>query len=425
LFNKILKIKKFSKEIIFVFIIILIFYRSPFIFLNGRFMAEEGNVFFANAFNFSFLKSLMYVSYNSGYLNLWANIAGIIANFAKLEYAPLLSVYLSLIPKILIIYCVLYWNSFLFNSLVNRFVGCLIFLATPAIAPEVWVNNINSQLFFCFLMVVYCFADFSKKKLNFFTMAPVFLAGLSGLYSTILAPIFFYKYRQFKQRQDKYNFYIIFLCSITQLFLVVYAKFNNLIHEGKLHSVNLELATNFIYNVIYKSIFGMQSKLIINFFNFDSMYYFLLTLFFVSFFSYYLLNYSLKKYKQPLDSNYYVSLSLTYSFYAISFFVLIGAAGNYVGGRYAVLPSVIFLLTFLHLFNLFSGTKIRYLFCIPLIFSITLGLYEYKTNNKYYKFLECIKCPDWKKEVQLWNSQSNYRLKIWPYTMNKFMSLTN
>ena len=185
------KINKFYKEIFILFLFCLIFYRSPFIFLNGRFMAEEGSIFFSNAFNFSFFKSLTFVDFNSGYLNLWANIAGIIATFVQLEYAPLVTVYLSLVPKLLIFYFVIYWNSFLFNSLLNKFVGCLIFLVTPAIVAEVWVNNINSQLFFCLLMVVYCFVDFSKKKLNFFVAFSVFLSGLSGLYSTILAPIFF------------------------------------------------------------------------------------------------------------------------------------------------------------------------------------------------------------------------------------------
>ena len=382
-------------------------------------MAEEGSIFFSNAFNFSFFKSLTFVDFNSGYLNLWANIAGIIATFVQLEYAPLVTVYLSLVPKLLIFYFVIYWNSFLFNSLLNKFVGCLIFLVTPAIVAEVWVNNINSQLFFCLLMVVYCFVDFSKKKLNFFVAFSVFLSGLSGLYSTILAPIFFYKYKKFKQEQDKYNFYIIFICFIIQIFLVLYAKFNNLIYSGKIHSINFELVINFFYNVFFKSVLGMQSKAIINFFNFNSIYFLLITFFLLNFFSYYLL----KKYKHFLIKNYYVSLSLLYAFFSISFFVMIGGVSNYVGGRYALVPSIIFLLIFLHLSNLFVATNFKYLFYIPLMLSIIFGLYEYKKNNKYYKFLACVNCPDWKKEVQQWNSNSNYRLKIWPYTMNKSMSL--
>ena len=40
-----------NREKIFILILLaLFFYRSPHIFLNGRFMAEEGSVYFANAY---------------------------------------------------------------------------------------------------------------------------------------------------------------------------------------------------------------------------------------------------------------------------------------------------------------------------------------------------------------------------------------
>ena len=38
------------KIIFLLIILILIFYRSPYIFLNGRFVAEEGSFFFKNAY---------------------------------------------------------------------------------------------------------------------------------------------------------------------------------------------------------------------------------------------------------------------------------------------------------------------------------------------------------------------------------------
>ena len=94
-----------NKEKIFLAILVsLFFYRSPFIFLNGRFMAEEGSVYFANAYKFSFLYSFFFVDFKSGYLNLWANFSGIIANLFNLKFAPLVSNYLALIPKLLIVF---------------------------------------------------------------------------------------------------------------------------------------------------------------------------------------------------------------------------------------------------------------------------------------------------------------------------------
>ena len=64
-------------------------------------MAEEGAIYFANAYKFGFFYSLIFVDFNSGYLNLWANISGIFSNLFSLSLAPLISNYLALIPKIL------------------------------------------------------------------------------------------------------------------------------------------------------------------------------------------------------------------------------------------------------------------------------------------------------------------------------------
>jgi hypothetical protein len=270
-------------------------------------------------------------------------------------------------------------------------------------------------------MLIYCFEDFNKKKINIVVMISVFFAGMSGLYSTILAPIFFFKYRIFQKTQDRYNYFIISFCLLVQLLIVLYAKFNNFIYQNKIHSINLELFINFIYNVIFKSILGMQSKIIVSTLNFHRIYYLLI----ISMLLFFVLYYLFKKYKNYLIKNAYSSLSLIYSFFAISLFVMIGGVSNYVGGRYAVVPSIIFLLILMHLSNLLNAFKIKYLFLTALITSLSFGFYEYKTNNKYYKFLECVSCPDWSTEVQNWRQQPNYILKIWPYTMNKNMSLKN
>ena len=384
-------------------------------------MAEEGSIFFSYAFNKSFLSSIFYIDFNSGYYNLWANISAVIASWFKLEVSPLVTAYLSLIPKLFIFYFILYGNSFLFNNLKNKYIGCLIFLVSPAIVPEVWANTINSQLFFCLLMLIYCFENFNKKKLNIVVIISIFFAGMSGLYSTILTPIFFLKYRNFKKIQDRYNYYTISFCLVVQLLVVLYAKFNNFIYQNKIHLINSELVINFIYNVIFKSILGMQSKIIISTLNFDRIYY----IWIISIFLFFVFYFLFKNYKNYLTKNIYSSLSLIYSFSAISLFVMIGGVSNYVGGRYAVVSSIIFLLIFMHLSNLLNEFKIRYLFLTVIIISLSFGLYEFKTNNKYYEFIECISCPNWQAEVQNWRQQPTYRLKIWPYTMNKTMSLKN
>ena len=114
-----------KKEILFFVLLLIIFYRSPYILLHGRFAAEEGSIYFANAYKYGFFYSFFFVDFKSGYLNLWSNISGIVANLFILKLAPLISNYLSLIPKLLIFYFILYKDSYLTDKFQYKLVFCL------------------------------------------------------------------------------------------------------------------------------------------------------------------------------------------------------------------------------------------------------------------------------------------------------------
>ena len=142
-----------KKEIFFIILLAVFFYRSPHIFLHGRFMAEEGEVFFAYAFNNSILNTLFFVDFRSGYFNIWANISGLVSNFFSLNNAPLVSNYLSLFPKILIILFSIYSKSIFFKFFWQRVLFCLLVFISPQNVPEIWMNSINSQIFFVYLLL--------------------------------------------------------------------------------------------------------------------------------------------------------------------------------------------------------------------------------------------------------------------------------
>ena len=59
--------------LIFTFLI-LSFFRSPYIFTEGRFMAEDGQLYFKSAFEKNFFEHLIYFPPNAGYYNLIANL---------------------------------------------------------------------------------------------------------------------------------------------------------------------------------------------------------------------------------------------------------------------------------------------------------------------------------------------------------------
>ena len=342
-------------------------------------MAEEGSIFFANAYKYDFFHSLLFIDFKSGYFNFWANISGIISNFFPLKVAPLISNYLAILPKILIIYFIFYRRSYFTNKFEYKLILCLIVFISPQNVPEIWLNSINSQIY--------------------------------------------------KKIQDKFNFIIITVCTFIQLIIVLYSKYQNLIASGKLHSINLDLIYNFLYNTSIKSFLGTYfSKFI--YFKLDlGVNFSVLLLMAAGFISLSLFVNFFKKNILLNKDEKFILITILYSFFATSIIVLVGATFQYVGGRYAVLPSLYLLCLFLFLFKILVGFKLRLLFLIMLIFSITTGAYEFRPVSKYskynyIKFLDCIKCPNWSDEVSKYESNKNYRLKIWPYP-RKTMTLSS
>ena len=422
-------LKSKKKELFFITLLLIFFYRSPYIFLNGRFMAEEGEIFFANAYKYSFLYSFFFVDLYSGYLNLWANISGIISNFFDLEIAPLISNYLSLIPKLLIIYFVLYENLIALNNFWYKILFCLIVFICPQNVPEIWMNSINSQIFFCILSFVLLIIDYQHDKIKLVNLGLLLISGLSGIYSCILTPVFFYKYFLFKKSQDFFNFLIILLCSITQVIIIFYSKFTGSLYAGKIHFIDLELINNFIYNVFLKSFFG--GNLIKYFyFNLETYFYIIILGSFLlfSFFIFFLLSF-INDFKSFSAKSKFFFISLIYCFLSVSIIVMVGGVSNYVGGRYAALPSFYMLLLVLLSISILRNNLMRFCLIILLITSNVVGFSEFRPNvlqinNNHHtlKSLDCIGCPNWEEEVKKFRADNNYELKIWPYN-NKSMNL--
>ena len=412
-----------KKELLFFLILLsIIFYRSPHLLLYGRFVAEEGYKYFANAYRYGFIDSLLYIDYESGYLNLWANISGILSNLFSLKFAPLASVYISLIPYLLIYYFILFKNSSLISKLKYKFIFCLLILLSPFNVPEIWLNSINTQIFFCILSFLILFDKNFQNNIEYLKLFILFIAGFTGIYSCALLPIFLFKYYKFKKIQDKYNSIILIVSTIFQGFIVYYSKTKNLLYEQKIHPIDLDLLINYLYNIPIKAFFGRNFTQYI-FYNSGmniKVVVFLLCLI-ILIFATFLFLYFLKN-KLLFKNNSFVFYSLIYSFISISVIVLVGGTGDYVGGRYAALPSF-FLITLVLIILSISKNQYLTFFLSFLIFSsIITGAYEFKNNNKYKKYLICMDCPNWDVEIKKFEKNNNYKLKIWPYPQ-KIMQL--
>ena len=167
---------------------LLLTLRLPRILLEGRFWAEEGRVFFENAWNMPWFDALL-VSH-SGYLNLVANLAGVLArHLAPLELAPYLSTGLALIihcfPALLLLSSRLDW-------LQHRWVmaAALLFIATPPASQEVWLTSIASQHHLALAAGVVLALEARRGLAGALQILVLVLASLSAPMSWVLLPLF-------------------------------------------------------------------------------------------------------------------------------------------------------------------------------------------------------------------------------------------
>jgi hypothetical protein len=402
------------KLFLFFFILFLIFYRSPYIFIHGRFIAEEGSVYFANAFKNNFINTIFFIDYLSGYLNFWANLSSFFASVPPIEYAPLVTVYLSLIPKLLIFFFILHKELFFFESYLEKLLACCVVLFSSAMVPEIWANTINSQVYFAILTLVIFLIKNQKHNFSLSQLFLISIAGLTGLYSCIIFPIFFLKFIKFKIKQDFYNFLILFIAALIQFIVIFYSKSRGILYENKLNFfISYQEVVSFYYNIFIKTFLGRELTVyLINFFNLPiPVYLILISSLFVPFF------YFLFKKNFFLEENNFkfFIFAFIFQFITVSFLVLVGNTSNQTAGRYAVLPSVILLFISIILFRCLKNRLFKYFVLFFLFISLSVGFLDYKYKAKYFKLLECVNCPLWASEVKKWEKDSNYNLNIWPY----------
>ena len=169
------------KILFLLFILFLIFYRSPYIFLNGRFIAEEGSLWFRNAFLFGPVKGITQIFVGSGYFNFWANISSVLAIFLPLEYAPFATVYMAFLVQFYLFIFIIYSESTFLNNRIDKVIVSLIVLLTPPMVAEVWLNTLTSQVYFSLLVILIFF----QREIinNFFTKTSPVILLISGLTS--------------------------------------------------------------------------------------------------------------------------------------------------------------------------------------------------------------------------------------------------
>lgn len=185
------KLKVLAAFCLFLSYLVFQVCRAPEIFLVGRFFAEEGAFYWANALSNSTLSQVFFVAPIANYLSLNANLQTEIATWLPIEIAPLFTVWSSLGLMIAPSILVMLSDPTRFKFLLRFTIAALLLFSRPVLSTEVLANSINSQTFLGLFAGCLLIFGFPKNRVNraasYFL---VFFGSLSGWYTAILFPLF-------------------------------------------------------------------------------------------------------------------------------------------------------------------------------------------------------------------------------------------
>lgn len=418
---------KITSFIFFIFVLFLNYLKTPYIFQSGRFI-ENDAVHYANALNSNWIEVMFLIYWPAGYLNLFANTASFLnSRFISIEFAALFNVYFSFLVILLIHIYVLFIKSDFLKSNKEKFITSLILTVSPIFVFEIWLDSMNAQIYLCILSFFILFAH-NNILTKFLSPFILFFSGLSGVYSCLLTPLFFYKFFKFRTGLNKLNFLILLSSSFIQLMIIFYAKFTNSLVQGKLNLnffLNYNELESYTYNIIIRPFLSSTlSNHLIQVLKIENNIFLkstiiLLTFLLILLFLFFFLKTILKK-REILN---FQIVSLIYLFLSCSFLVTIGGVNDSVGGRYSVIPAFcISFLIFKFAFTKELNSFFKRIFFILIFISLTTGIYDYRIK-KWIIFYECIECPNWKEEVAKFKINKNYKIKVWPYDVEKKIDL--
>ena len=199
--------------LIFITAFAILISRRPDALLNAQFWAEDGAVWYAQAYNLGIMHSL--VLPHTGYFQTVSRLTAAVAQFFPLIWAPLLfnltAIFIEILPVNLITSSRF---SKLIPSLSTRLFLALVYLSIPNSA-EVHANITNAHWHLAILACMIVLATPSRLAVwRFFDVGFILLSALSGPFSIFLAPI---TALLWWLRRERWTFLLLFCLSIGSL----------------------------------------------------------------------------------------------------------------------------------------------------------------------------------------------------------------
>jgi len=177
--------------ILLVSAIIITILRDPSLFINPRFWAEEGRVYFKYAVEHPAIETL--TATHMGYFSLIPTIATWLATYIPYEYAPFVTLAISFAIQLIPCLIVIYFPCSLWPNAANKTVALLLILLVNN-SPNIWLNVINSQFHLLLAMTILLISDIHSRIQKAFAIKVTLLAATTGPISCFLTPLFLWKY---------------------------------------------------------------------------------------------------------------------------------------------------------------------------------------------------------------------------------------
>ncbi len=214
------EIRWYHHVFIFVIAFVLIVSRRPDVILHAQFWAEDGRVWFQQAYNSGFFEALL--TPHTGYFQTFSRISAGVAQLVPLVFAPLVFNLLAIVIKILPIH-LLFSKRFskLIPSVSTQLLISLLYIGLPN-TTEVFVNVTNTHWYLALIAFMIIVAEVSKTiwgKIG--DVVLLALSGLSGPFVILLFPVALVRWLVKKDRAFLWSFVIIVLCAVIQGYFIV------------------------------------------------------------------------------------------------------------------------------------------------------------------------------------------------------------
>lgn len=209
----------------------IIFLKQPDAFLHPQFWAEDGKVWFADAYNLGALRSSLRPQ--DGYFQTVSRITADVALTAPIERAPLIFVIgallLQMVPFVLLLSRRL---ELLIPDYRTRFILATLYLLLPNSA-ELHGNITNGQWYLALAACLILVSDNDGTGLwNVCDLILLVLAGLSGPFALLLSPIALAQWVYTRQKQALRRLLVIVTAALLQAIAILFVS-----HAGRLENV--------------------------------------------------------------------------------------------------------------------------------------------------------------------------------------------